>query len=130
QKLWHSVLRQSQTQGLARLVLEVVSGFGLILVLIVGGRDVALGRMPWQSLLGLLLAIMAVYSPVIGLLGLYGSIRQAIPNLDRVENVLRAVPEIQDRPGAHPLPEGPKTIELCDVTFAYEGRPVLRDLDA
>jgi subfamily B ATP-binding cassette protein MsbA len=130
EKLWYSVLRQTQTQGLARLLLEVISGFGLILVLIIGGRDVSVGRMPWQSLLGLLLAIMAVYSPVIGLLSLYGSVRQAIPNLDRLDHLLRTVPEVGDRPGARPLREGPKAIELRDVTFAYEGRPVLSGLHA
>ena len=44
---------------LARLLLEGVSGLGLILVLVIGGRDVAAGRMPWQSLLGLLLGWLA-----------------------------------------------------------------------
>jgi ABC-type multidrug transport system fused ATPase/permease subunit len=108
----------------------VISGFGLILVLIVGGHDVTIGRMPWQSLLGLLLAIMAVYSPVVGLLSLYGTIRQAIPNLDRLDELLRTVPEIRDRPGARELVEGPNTIELRNVGFAYEGRPVLRNVSA
>jgi len=130
QVLWRSVLRQNQTQGLARLLLEGVSGLGLILVLVIGGRDVAAGRMPWQSLLGLLLAVMAVYSPVVGLLGLYGTIRQVIPNLDRLDLILQAVPEIQDRPAARRLLAGPAMIELRDVSFAYRGRLALSGISA
>ena len=120
--LWRSVLRQSRTLGLARLLLEAIAGLGLILVLVIGGEDVAAGRMPWQSLLGLLLAVMAVYSPVVGLLDVYGTVRQNIPALDRLDRILEAVPEVQDRPGARSLSHGPSTIELRNVSFAYAGQ--------
>ena len=130
QLLWRSVLRQTQTQGLARLLLEGVSGLGLILVLVIGGEDVAAGRMPWQSLLGLLLAVMAVYSPVVGLLQLYAAVRVMIPNLDRLDLILQAVPEIRDRPGAGRLIGGPATIELRNVSFAYRDQPVLSGISA
>jgi ABC-type multidrug transport system fused ATPase/permease subunit len=117
-------------QGLARLLLEGVSGFGLILVLVIGGADVAAGRMQWQSLLGLLLAVMAVYTPVVGLQQLYGYVRLAIPNLDRLEAVLASVPEVQDKPNAKPLTRGPDVIELRNVSFAYEGQAALRNISA
>ncbi len=128
--LWVNVLRQTQTQGFARLLLEGVAGLGLILVLLIGGGDVAAGRMPWQSLLGLLLAVMAVYSPVVGLLGLYGTVRTIIPNLDRLDGILQTVPEIQDRPGARPLREGPTTIEFRNVSFAYDGQLALSGISS
>jgi ATP-binding cassette, subfamily B, bacterial MsbA len=130
QLLWRNFLRQTQTQGLARLLLESVSGLGLILVLVIGGRDVAAGQLPWQSLLGLLLAVMAVYAPVVGLLQLYGSVRLMIPNLDRLDRILEAVPEIQDRPGARRLLDGPTTIELQNVSFAYGNQPALHGISA
>src|SRR5437016_8909720 len=116
QILWRVLLPNSRTLGLARLLLEGISGFGLILILVIGGADVAAGRMPWQSLLGLLLAVMAVYTPVVGLQQLYGVVRQAIPNLERLEGVLEAVPEIQDRPGARRLLGRPTTIELRNAS--------------
>ena len=130
ERLWRSVLRQTQTQGVARLLLEGISGLGLILVLLIGGADVAGGRMAWQSLLGLLLAVMVVYSPVVALLGVYGTIRANIPALDRLDGILKVVPEVQDRPGARPLLDGPATIELRNVSFAYGDRPVLRGVSA
>jgi subfamily B ATP-binding cassette protein MsbA len=130
QLLWRSVLKHTQTQGLARLFLESVSGLGLILVLVIGGRDVAAGHLPWQSLLGLLLAVMAVYTPVVGLLQLYGSVRIMIPYLERLDRILEAVPEIQDRPGARRLLGGPATIELKNVSFTYEDHPTLHRISA
>jgi ATP-binding cassette, subfamily B, bacterial MsbA len=128
--LWVSALRQTQTQGLAQLLLEGVSGLGLIVVLVVGGDDVAAGRMPWQSLLGLLLAVMAVYAPVVGLLRLYGTARTIVPTLDRLDAILQTVPEIQDRAGARSVREGPATIEFRNVSYAYGGQPALSGISA
>ena len=130
QLLWRSALSQTQTQGLARLLLEGISGFGLILVLVVGGADVAAGRMPWQSLLGLLLAVMAVYAPVVGLLEVYGGVRVLLPGLDRLDAILRAVPDVHDRRGARPLLGGPATIELRNVSFVYSDQPALGEISA
>jgi ATP-binding cassette, subfamily B, bacterial MsbA len=128
--LWVSALRQTQTQGLAQLLLEGVSGLGLIVVLVVGGDDVAAGRMPWQSLLGLLLAVMAVYAPVVGLLRLYGTARTIVPTLDRLDAILQTVQEIQDRAGARSVREGPATIEFRNVSYAYGGQPALSGISA
>ena len=100
------------------------------IVLIVGGGDVVAGRMAWQSLLGLLLAVMAVYSPAVGLLQLYGAIRVSIPNLDRLDAILQAVPEIQDRAGARRLLGGPVTIELRDASFSYGRMTALGNISA
>src|SRR5581483_2571026 len=84
----------------------------------------------WQSLLSLLVAVMAVYSPVLGLLQIYGTISSVIPNLDRVARIQAAVPEIADVPDAKPLPAAPNVIALDHVSFAYEGKPVLEDISA
>jgi subfamily B ATP-binding cassette protein MsbA len=129
-ELYRHAMRQAKTKGLARLLLEVVSGVGLILVLTIGGRDVAAGRLQWQSLLGMLIAVMAVYSPVVGLLQTYTTIRGVIPNLDRVDSIMRATPGIQDRPKARLLSEPPRTIELRNVSFAYDNKVVLDSISA
>lgn len=124
-ELYTQCVRQIQAKGLSRVLLEIVSGVGLILVLTIGGRDVAAGTLEWQSLLGLLIAVMAVYSPMVGLLQTYTTIRGVIPNLDRVEAIMEATPEIGDRPGALSLHEAPDVIELRNVSFAYDNTKVL-----
>ena len=128
QALRRHLVRQAHAKALARFALEGVAGLGLIVVLVLGGQDVANGRMEWQSLLALLLAVMAVYTPVVGLLQLYGSVRSVIPNVDRIDAVMRAAPEIRDRAGARRLLEAPREIELRDVSFAYEDQAVLQNI--
>ena len=50
-------------------------------------------------------------------------------NVDRINNVLEAPPEIQDRPGAAALKSCRGEVVLENVCFAYESRnPVLRDV--
>jgi subfamily B ATP-binding cassette protein MsbA len=71
-----------------------------------------------------------VYSPIVGLVQLYGRIRSVIPNLDRVEAILQEPNEVQDRPGAQPLPEAPARIELRNVGFAQGTETVLDSLNA
>jgi subfamily B ATP-binding cassette protein MsbA len=128
--LYRHNTRQHQSAGLSRLLLESVSGLGLITVLTIGGREVGAGRLDWQSLMGLLVAMMAVYAPVLGLLQVYGRIRSVMPNLDRVDRILGATSDVADAPDAMPLHDAPQLIELQNVSFAYDREPVLRDVSA
>ena len=128
--LYRHVVRQARSRTLAKFLLEAASGFGLVAVLIVGGREVAAGRLDWQTLLGLLVAVMAVYGPMVGLMQVYTTIRGVIPNLERVERIMAAVPEIADVPSPRPLPAAPRVIALEDVSFRYDGRLVLDRISA
>jgi len=117
-------------RGLARFLLESVSGIGLIVVLVVGGRDVAAGTLSWQSLLSLLIAVMGVYAPTVGLLQVYVGIQASLPFLNRIEEIMRTAPTVQERPDARPLHAAPQTIEFRDVSFSYEGTAVLKSVSA
>ena len=130
QELFHAVQKQVQSRGLARFLLESVSGLGLILVLTIGGREVAEGRLPWQSLMGLLVAVMAVYAPVVGLLQMYSTIRSVIPNLAGVAAILSAPEAVSSTNSGRPLPDAPAEIVLDDVSFAYQGQRVLESMSA
>ena len=121
---------QAMARGTARFLFEAVTGLGLVLVLTLGGRSVADGTLSWQSLLSLLVAVVAVYSPMLGMLNVYTNLRANLATLDRVNHILRAVPDIQDAPGARPLPHAPERIEIRHVSFNYGGRETLRDVSA
>ena len=130
QELYRHVVRQAGSKNFARLLMEMVSGIGLVLVLIIGGRDVAAGYLSWQSLLSLLIAVMAVYSPVVNLLTVYSDLQGAIPSVERVTEIMETTPELEDHVESVPLTAVPETIELEDVSFAYDGRPVLDSISA
>jgi subfamily B ATP-binding cassette protein MsbA len=130
QELFAYLIMQVKARSLARFLLESVSGIGLIVVLVVGGRDVAVGALEWQSLLSLLIAIMALYPPTVGILQVYAGIQSSIPHLDRIDQIMDTVPDIVDTPGARVLREAPQTIELRDVAFGYDDRRVLEGISA
>lgn len=126
-KLYRAVVRQAEMKHFSRLVLELVSGFGLIVVLVIGGRDVAAGALDWQALLALLIAMMALYAPVLGLLNVYNEIRMAIPKLDRTDQIRALSDDIPDAPAARPLAAAPQLIELREVSFSYDDRERVLD---
>jgi len=57
------------------------------------------------------------------------SIQQAVACLERIEEVLHAVPVVQDAPDARPLPAVRGQVAFDAVSFSYnERRPALRDV--
>lgn len=128
--LYSYAVSKVRNQGSSRFLFEVVVGLGLITVLIVGGRDVATGELEWQSLLALLVAVMAVYAPMMTLLGVYTGIRAVIPNLDRVDEILKASDTLRDDPNPVRLLEAPRTIELDNVSFGYDDVETLSSISA
>jgi ABC-type multidrug transport system fused ATPase/permease subunit len=124
------MVRQAQHRAVARFLLESVSGIGLILILVLGGREVAAGRMPWPTLMGLLVAVIALYQPVVNVLASYATLRSVLPNLDRVNQIMATPTESSDKVRTARLRSIPSTIELRDVSFGYHDEPVLQGISA
>jgi ABC-type multidrug transport system fused ATPase/permease subunit len=124
------IVRQSQHRSVARFLLESVSGIGLILILVMGGREVAAGRMPWPTLMGLLVAVIALYQPVVNVLACYATLRSVLPNLDRVNQIMSAPTGNAPATRTARLRAVPATIELRDVSFAYGDTMVLQSVSA
>jgi subfamily B ATP-binding cassette protein MsbA len=125
----HTV-RQAEHRGHARFLLESVSGIGLIMILTIGGREVASGRMPWPTLMGLLVAVIALYQPIVNILHGYGTLRSILPNLDRVQQIMTASEDASAVERTERLATAPDTIELRDVSFAYGGPLALHSISA
>jgi ABC-type multidrug transport system fused ATPase/permease subunit len=124
------MVHMADQRGLARFLLESVSGIGLILILTLGAHDVAEGHMEWPTLMGLLVAVIAVYQPVVNVLHTYGTLRSVLPNLERVERIMAAKEESSPADRSVRLLTPPSTIELRDVSFCYDGPPVLEGVSA
>jgi subfamily B ATP-binding cassette protein MsbA len=130
ENLYGYLVRHARSGSLARLLLDGASGIGLVGILVVGGREVAVGRLDWQGLLSILIAMIALYAPFVSLLAVYNNIRAVLPNLARAESVFREAPEITDAPDALSLLGTPDRIEVRNVWFGYDGEPILKDVSA
>lgn len=127
EELYRVTVDQGRSRSLARVLLDLISGLGLVVVLVVGGREVGAGTLDWQSLLALLVAMMAVYSPALRLISVFTQIRAFIPSIERMDQIFDAPLDVADRADARRVRTVPETIELRKVTFRYDGGPPALD---
>jgi ATP-binding cassette subfamily B protein len=64
--------------------------------------------------------LIQLYIPLNFLGMVYREIKQALIDMDRMFRLLAANREVEDKPDASALPEGPAAVEFRDVDFAYE----------
>jgi subfamily B ATP-binding cassette protein MsbA len=92
-----------------------------------------IGKIYFHHSLGEIIAILyafaRAYSPVKNLARLNNNLKTLQGATTRVFEIMRTVPDIQDRPGAKEMPRLKSTIEFSHVDFGYEpAKPVLRDI--
>ncbi|MEW8979817.1 MAG: ABC transporter ATP-binding protein [Symbiobacterium sp.] len=112
--------------------IEVVSAFGVTLVLWYGGvllrggtADVTVGQVA-----AFILYLNRFFMPIRDLSQVFNVFQAAVVSAERVAELLDQQPEIVDRPGARDLPRVAGAVEFRNVTFGYEpGQPVLRGLN-
>ncbi|MDI3279743.1 MAG: ABC transporter ATP-binding protein [Bacillota bacterium] len=103
---------------------------GTALVLWYGGHEVLEGRLTLGGMMAFLGYLAAVASPVTGLSGAYALVHQALGAADRIFALLDTEPDLNDLPGAVPLPRIKGKVVFHQVGFAYEpGRPVLEGIN-
>ena len=98
-----------------------------IVVLWYGGHEVANGELTTGQLVAFLLYLGMVAGPIGGLAAQWGSIQSAFGAADRIFALLDTVPEVQDAPGAVPLPAVRGEIRFDEVAFRYGDGPVVLD---
>lgn len=122
EKMTRTQLVYSACAGLAVSV-------GTAAVVWVAGHQVASGKLSVGDILVFLAYLGMLYQPMNTFSQSASVIQSARAQLQRVFEIIDAVPDIQDRPGARILPSVQGAIEFQDVSFAYEaGRPVLSSI--
>jgi len=112
---------------------SVVMGVGTGLVLWVGGRNVIVGVISLGTLIGFATYIQMLLRPIRQTGMMLNVVMQSLAAAERVFEVLDTQPDVQDAPGAYPLPPVEGRVRFAGVSFAYDGGPdgaeALRDVD-
>jgi len=108
---------------------EIVATIGTVLVLWVGVHELFAGRITLGGLVVFLGYLGSLYTPLVSLSQLSGTMQTALAGAERVVELLDLAPESPDAPGARPLPPLRGAVRFERVTYGYDaGRPVLRDV--
>ncbi len=112
-------VRTAMVQWTFISALTLVSALALSLVYGLGGTYALAGSLEPGAVVALALLLTRLYSPLTALASARVDIASAVVSFERVFEVLDLVPLVRERPDARELPDGPVSVELDGVTFAY-----------
>ncbi len=123
-------LRLYSTETLFMLIVDSVLAVGTAVLVFLGAKHVISGQLTIGELTVFLAYLREMYAPIQTMSQNFAELSSARAGLDRVFSVLDVQADIQDAPGALPLPPVRGEVRLEYVTFGYdEGRPVLRGIN-
>ncbi len=105
----------------------VIVSTGLVIVMIMAGFGVVSGIMTVGDFVLVNAFLIQLYMPLNFLGTVYREIRQSLVDMEKMFELIRVTPEIQDKPNAPALEAKGGAVAFHDVHFTYEdGRPVMR----
>jgi subfamily B ATP-binding cassette protein MsbA len=109
--------------------MEFIGGVVGAFILYVGTRRISQGAISPGDFGAFVMAIFMMYTPINRLNRANNVIQQAVACHQRIEEVLKEMPQIQDAPTAYPLPSVQGRVTFDKVSFCYnETRPTLIDI--
>jgi ATP-binding cassette subfamily B multidrug efflux pump len=117
-------------EGLMMPLVNLLTGIGFGIVIVVGGFQVMDGAMNAGFLLSFLLYVQRFFEPIMMLAMQYTQLQRAMASGARIFELMDVEPEIKDRPDAVELPSVKGEIRYNDVNFGYEeGKDILHNIN-
>ncbi|MBE9635234.1 ABC transporter ATP-binding protein [Salipiger mangrovisoli] len=117
-----SSLGQSAIPGL----IDVMSGIGILAVLLLGGGQIISGEKSVGDFMAFFTAIGLAFEPLRRLGAVSGTWQIAAASIERIKELLELEPELRDPPHPVPAPQGVPEIVLSAVELNYSETAVLR----
>ena len=123
-------LKLVRLMGMLWPTLETMLGFAIVLVLWLGGREVLHGRMSVGDFVAFNTYMVQLTWPVIALGWVINIFQRGTASMGRINQILAEKPEITDGDATGATPEEIRgDIEFRGLNFAYNGTPVLHDVN-
>jgi ATP-binding cassette subfamily B protein len=124
----------ARLMGMLWPALELLLGFAIVIAIWVGGREVLLHRISAGGFVAFTMYLMMLTWPVIALGWVINIFQRGMASMGRIHQVLSVRPSITDDAVAADLrlqgsPRIKGDIELRNLTFSYNGVPVLHDIN-
>ena len=119
-------MKMVQRTGLLSPLMHFVVSLGIALVIWTGSYLIISGQITAGNFVSFVAALILLYNPIKGIGNNFNNVQIALMAMERVFELLKNEPAIQDTPNAKALKEIKKSIEYKDVCFEYiTGKPVL-----
>ncbi|OBH39868.1 ABC transporter ATP-binding protein [Mycobacterium mantenii] len=130
-EVYHASFGAQCFSGLVAPATTFIGNLGYVAVAVVGGLQVATGRITLGNIQAFIQYVRQFNSPLSQLAGMYNTLQSGLASAERVFTLLDEPEESPDhapaRPAATPRPGG--RVEFAHVSFAYHpGTPVIEDL--
>ncbi|MCK0089934.1 ABC transporter ATP-binding protein/permease [Rhodococcus sp. F64268] len=112
-------VRTAMLQTVFVTALTLVSALALALVYGLGGFYALRGQLDPGSVVAMAMLLTRLYAPLTALASARMDVMSALVSFERVFEILDLTPLIREIPDAKPVPDGPVSVELRDVGFAY-----------
>ena len=110
--------------------MELLFAVSFLLLMVVGGQHVLTHRISVGTFAAFNVFLTYLIWPMIALGWVTNLVQRGLASLGRLMQIFEAKPEIDDRAvSGHPLTSLRGEIEFRNLTFAYNGTPVLKNLD-
>ncbi len=109
-------------------VIDTISAVATALVIVVGGSLVVGGETSTGTLVAFIALVARFFQPIQQLTRFYNQLQSTMAAGEKIFELMDEPEEISDSPSAIELPPITGRVEFNDVTFAYDGADVLRDV--
>jgi subfamily B ATP-binding cassette protein MsbA len=121
--LWAQMLSNA-----AGPVVESLAVLGAAALLVYAGKSIRSGALTGPELIAFLTTLFMMYDPIRKLNKVNLILQEAAAAGERVSRVMAIENEVRDLPGTRPVRTVEKGIAYEGVSFAYDDRPVLREV--
>jgi ATP-binding cassette, subfamily B, bacterial MsbA len=129
ERLFNMNMKAVSVNAISSPFMEFLGGIGIAAIVFYGGYQVIQGHSTPGTFFSFLTALIMLYEPVKRLTGVNNTIQQGISGATRVFGIIDLEPEIKNRPDALPLPRISEKIEIRNVSFRYEKKLVLKNIN-
>ncbi|MDA0711759.1 MAG: ABC transporter ATP-binding protein, partial [bacterium] len=122
--------RTARTWFLMRSTMSLITGFGGLIIWMLGGMDVLGGQLTLGTLLAFYSYMWLLYGPIQWLGQVNNWMTRAFAGAERIFEVIDTPAEAYDNPNAIAMPDMKGQVTFSDVTFGYDkSKPVLNDMN-
>jgi ATP-binding cassette subfamily B protein len=120
--------RSARLQSINGPLLNLIANIGTIFILWYGGQQVVRGELTLGELVAFIAYVAALVGPIRTLGQIIPAVALAGAAAERIFDILDAVPDVRDAPGAAPLPPVRGHVRFEAVSFSYGRHRIFSDI--